>query len=242
MSKCEGCRKYADCSTGSGLTWPCGAYVPLENGEEKWDLKELSETARNMFLERVLEMTELVPLHRLMELARADARGMALLSKIPIGTMVYQINQGSTEEVRVIDGEEYTRKIPSWYITHHEYSWVDAIVDAEHPERETNPRCRYYFTLEDARAERDRINAGGDPSAFPAQSGGECSPGPATRFDRIRGSKSPEEMVVELNADGCRFCPKEYSRKEADCAVPCGACIVAWLRSDVRKERTCDEH
>lgn len=28
MSKCEDCQKYADCADGSGLTWPCGAYVP----------------------------------------------------------------------------------------------------------------------------------------------------------------------------------------------------------------------
>ena len=27
--KCTSCRKYLDCSTGSGLTWPCGAYVPV---------------------------------------------------------------------------------------------------------------------------------------------------------------------------------------------------------------------
>lgn len=39
------------------------------------------------------------------------------------------------------------------------------MVDAEHPERMSEPNCRYYFTLEDARAERDRINAGGDPYA-----------------------------------------------------------------------------
>lgn len=32
MSKCEGCQKYADCSSGSmgGLTWPCGAYAPTK--------------------------------------------------------------------------------------------------------------------------------------------------------------------------------------------------------------------
>ena len=28
MMKCENCTKYDDCRTGSGLTWPCGAYVP----------------------------------------------------------------------------------------------------------------------------------------------------------------------------------------------------------------------
>lgn len=26
--KCENCQKYEDCKSGSGLTWPCGAYVP----------------------------------------------------------------------------------------------------------------------------------------------------------------------------------------------------------------------
>lgn len=28
MGKCVGCKKYIDCKCGSGLTWPCGAYVP----------------------------------------------------------------------------------------------------------------------------------------------------------------------------------------------------------------------
>lgn len=35
MSKCERCKKYADCASGSGLTWPCGAYVPKEQSLEK---------------------------------------------------------------------------------------------------------------------------------------------------------------------------------------------------------------
>lgn len=26
--KCEACKKYEDCKSGSGLTWPCGAYMP----------------------------------------------------------------------------------------------------------------------------------------------------------------------------------------------------------------------
>ena len=30
MAKCENCTKYDDCRTGSGLTWPCGAYVPKD--------------------------------------------------------------------------------------------------------------------------------------------------------------------------------------------------------------------
>lgn len=28
--KCENCTKYDGCLTGSGLTWPCGAYVPKD--------------------------------------------------------------------------------------------------------------------------------------------------------------------------------------------------------------------
>lgn len=26
---CENCKKYEDCKSGSGLTWPCGAYQPI---------------------------------------------------------------------------------------------------------------------------------------------------------------------------------------------------------------------
>ena len=27
--KCNNCKKYNDCVSGSGLTWPCGSYAPL---------------------------------------------------------------------------------------------------------------------------------------------------------------------------------------------------------------------
>lgn len=27
--KCDNCKKHDDCASGSGLTWPCGAYVPI---------------------------------------------------------------------------------------------------------------------------------------------------------------------------------------------------------------------
>lgn len=45
---CQTCEKYPDCFTGSGLTWPCGAYVSMRhpsNGEvlrseSDWDLAE----------------------------------------------------------------------------------------------------------------------------------------------------------------------------------------------------------
>lgn len=45
--KCENCTKYDDCRTGSGLTWPCGAYVPktITNADRirGMDDNELSE-------------------------------------------------------------------------------------------------------------------------------------------------------------------------------------------------------
>lgn len=61
---------------------------------------------------------------------------------------------------------------------------------------------------------------------------GAYVPTSVTRFDKIRSCKTPEEMAVKLNANGHRFCPKEYSRKEADCTIPCGECITAWLREE----------
>ena len=45
--KCENCTKYDDCRTGSGLTWPCGAYVSktITNADRirAMDDKELSD-------------------------------------------------------------------------------------------------------------------------------------------------------------------------------------------------------
>ncbi len=117
----------------------------------------------NAELEQFRELTKKVPFERLKELADADSDGLVLTAEMPIGTVVYQLNKGEREETRIIDGEAYTRKVPDWYVTHHEYSWIDAMVDAEHPERREKPHCRYYLSKEEACAERDRINAGGDP-------------------------------------------------------------------------------
>ena len=44
--KCESCTKYDDCRTGSGLTWPCGAYRPKTGG---WmDIEKLIEDLRGL--------------------------------------------------------------------------------------------------------------------------------------------------------------------------------------------------
>lgn len=58
-------------------------------------------------------------------------------------------------------------------------------------------------------------------------------PETVTRFDKIRACQTPEEMVVELNANSRRFCPKSYVKKWRDCTVSCGECIAAWLREGV---------
>ena len=42
--KCENCTKYDDCRTGSGLTWPCGAYRPKTGGG--MDIEKLIERLR----------------------------------------------------------------------------------------------------------------------------------------------------------------------------------------------------
>lgn len=44
MMKCERCTKYDDCRTGSGLTWPCGAYRPNTGGG--MDIEKLIEDLR----------------------------------------------------------------------------------------------------------------------------------------------------------------------------------------------------
>lgn len=50
MMKCENCTKYDDCRTGSGLTWPCGAYVPksVTNGDR---IRRMSDEELVKFLE-----------------------------------------------------------------------------------------------------------------------------------------------------------------------------------------------
>lgn len=42
--KCESCTKYDDCRTGSGLTWPCGAYRPKTGGG--MDIEKLVEAVK----------------------------------------------------------------------------------------------------------------------------------------------------------------------------------------------------
>lgn len=48
--KCETCKKYDDCSTGSGLIWPCGAYVAKILTNE--------ERIRAMTIEELVEVIE----------------------------------------------------------------------------------------------------------------------------------------------------------------------------------------
>lgn len=73
MSKCEGCRKYADCSTGSGLTWPCGAFVPMAKAPETiHTYPEMNETIKDL-LRRSQEPMNLYILARIEELEKENA-------------------------------------------------------------------------------------------------------------------------------------------------------------------------
>ena len=77
MSKCEGCQKYADCSTGSGLTWPCGAYVPRAQAPEALHTyPEMNETVKDL-LRRSQEPMNLYILARIEELERENADMLA---------------------------------------------------------------------------------------------------------------------------------------------------------------------
>lgn len=51
--KCETCKKYEDCKSGSGLTWPCGAYSPIHmtNFEMIKSLNDVDEMADLFILE-----------------------------------------------------------------------------------------------------------------------------------------------------------------------------------------------
>lgn len=71
MSKCDSCQKYADCSTRSGLTWPCGAYVP-KAPESIHTYPEMNETVKDL-LRRSEEPMNLYILARIQELERMNA-------------------------------------------------------------------------------------------------------------------------------------------------------------------------
>ena len=50
--KCETCKKYEDCKSGCGLTWPCGAYAQkfVTNGDR---LRAMSDEELALFLDDV---------------------------------------------------------------------------------------------------------------------------------------------------------------------------------------------
>lgn len=52
MVNCENCKKYEDCKSGSGLTWPCGAYAPkiVTNADR---IRAMSDEELAEFLENV---------------------------------------------------------------------------------------------------------------------------------------------------------------------------------------------
>ena len=59
MSKCENCKKYNDCSNGSGLVWPCGAYVPkvVTNADHIRSMNN-EDTISRALAEKISSMTQ----------------------------------------------------------------------------------------------------------------------------------------------------------------------------------------
>lgn len=51
--KCTNCKKYDDCRTGSGLTWPCGAYDPA-TGTNFERIKKFSIDEMCVFLNEIV--------------------------------------------------------------------------------------------------------------------------------------------------------------------------------------------
>lgn len=52
MSKCKTCKKYGDCRSGSGLTWPCGAYVPARTTNAD-RIRSMSDEELAEFLDQI---------------------------------------------------------------------------------------------------------------------------------------------------------------------------------------------
>lgn len=58
MMKCESCTKYDDCRTGSGLTWPCGAY--RAKAESGTDIEKLIRKGKSFSRKRESIEDELI--------------------------------------------------------------------------------------------------------------------------------------------------------------------------------------
>lgn len=53
---------------------------------------------------------------------------------------------------------------------------------------------------------------------------------PRSRFERIKACRTPTDIVLLLNGNERRFCPKAYvGAKPDECKEPCGRCIVQWM-------------
>lgn len=73
MSECKSCQRYEDCSSGDGITQPCGAYVPRAKPLEKIiTYPQMNEIIKDL-LRRSAEPMNLYILARIEELEHANA-------------------------------------------------------------------------------------------------------------------------------------------------------------------------
>ena len=85
MSKCEGCTKYADCASGSGLTWPCGAYVPKAQAPAKiHTYPQMNETVKDLMRRTGEPLPLLRPLGQKRAVYQTGAEGLRRIQLVAL--------------------------------------------------------------------------------------------------------------------------------------------------------------
>ena len=96
--KCENCTKYDDCRTGSGLTWPCGAYVPksVTNADRIRRMSD-EELASEMNQRSILTICDIV--------CQGDCKAIATLNKTSGEVCEEIIMEWLSQQRRKLDGD-----------------------------------------------------------------------------------------------------------------------------------------
>ena len=84
-----------------------------------------------------------------------------LFSPILEGTKYYGLYRTSKDEVKIIDGETYTREVPFYYIVGGEWTWTDAALLKMYPQKAES----IFLNIEEARAAAKELNEGKKESA-----------------------------------------------------------------------------
>ena len=95
----------------------------------------------------------------------------------------------------------------------------------------TGNTCRSCIEWKEGRCSRPGPKDCGGYSWWKWRGFGENDPprDPRSRFERLKACRTPTDMVLLLNGNERRFCPKAYGAKPDECEESCGRCIVQWL-------------